>query len=110
MLDTNFGTPVECSATAFLTITTAPSTIIGILFHGTGTGLIDGIYNCKSTTSATAATRLASQIIAYATVTGATANAAVYYPYPAACTEGVVVDIGASADPKVTLFIVAGNG
>ena len=102
------GTPKTVSATAFTTITTAASRLMGVLFHGSGTGLIDGIYDCKSTSSATGSTQIGGRILAYATVAGATANPALYVEFPAMFLNGMVVDIGASADPAVTLFIVAG--
>jgi hypothetical protein len=102
------GTPILVSATAFTTITTAAARLIGVLFHGTGTALIDGIYNCKSTASATATTQLGGRIVANTTIAIATVNNAVFVEFPAMFTDGIVVDIGASADPAVTLFIVAG--
>ena len=106
--DLGAGTPKTVSATAFTTITTVASRLIGVLFHGTGTALIDGIYNCKSTGSATATTQLGGRIVANTTISTATVNNAVFVQFPGMFTEGMVVDVGASADPNVTLFIVAG--
>ena len=72
--DLGAGTPKHVAATAFTAITTAAARTIGILFTGTGTCAIDGIYDCKSTASCTAATKVSSKIIANLTVTGVTAN------------------------------------
>ena len=102
------GTPKTVTATAFTTITTTASRLMGVLFHGTGTALIDGIYDCKSTGSATAATQIGGRIVANTTISTATVNNAVFVEFPAMFVNGIVVDIGASADPAVTLFIVAG--
>ena len=104
-LSTNFGTAVHVTETAFTAITTSAVKLLGIMFNGTATGKIDGIYNCKSTASAASGTLVAGPIICYATVAGATANPAVYYPFPAYLTNGAVIDVGGSADPRVTLFI-----
>lgn len=101
-LDQSYGTPYRVTATGTVCITSANGAIIGVLFQGTGTGFVRIFAGVTSTVTASAAHL--GQIIAYATVTGATANAAVYYPFPAVCSGGITLVMGPSADPSLTLF------
>lgn len=99
----SYGAAYHATATGTICITSANAQLQGILFHGTGTGMIRVFAGVTSTVT-TSAAPLAGPIWAYATVTGATVNAAVYYPFPANCSGGLTVVIGPSADPKITLF------
>jgi hypothetical protein len=108
-LDQSFGTPFRVTATGTVCITSANAALLGILFQGTGTGSLKLFAGVTATLTSNVAAGVTSainlgRIVAYATVTGATANAAVYYPFPAVCSGGITVVMEGSADPSVTLF------
>ena len=100
----NFGKAQRLTATGTSVLTSANAYIIGILFQGTGTGALQLFAGLTSTVASGTAAILSGNIIAYATVTGNTANGAVYYPFPAYASGGITAVMGASADPSVTLF------
>lgn len=99
-LSQTYGAPYRVTATGTVCITSANAAIIGVLFTGTGTGAVQLFAGVTSTGAA----NLLGKIVAYATVGGATANAAVYYPFPAVCSGGITLVMGGSADPNLTLF------
>ena len=103
--DLGAGTPVLVTVTGVTTITTASARLIGMVFHGSATNAAT-LYSCKTTASATAASAVSALIVAHGT-TGATANAALFVPFPAIMLNGITVDVDASADPNVTLFYAA---
>jgi len=96
-------TVFKATATGFTTLSSVGCAIKGILFTSTGTAFCR-IFNAPSTASATASNSLSADIIAYATVAAATANPAVYYPFPGMTSDGLTISIGASADPNLSLF------
>lgn len=99
----DYSTPYYATATGTVCITSANARLQGILFHGTGTGKIMLFAGVTSTVT-TGSSPISGNIIAYATVAGATANQALYLPFPANCNGGITAVIGPSADPKITLF------
>jgi hypothetical protein len=75
--------------------------IIGILFQSSATANVQ-IW-AGTTATATASTITLSGIIR--TTTGAVSAApAVYIPFPAYASGGISLNLGASGDPKLTLF------
>ena len=72
--------------------------VIGLLFGGTGTASI------QLFKGVTASSSLSGVIRAYATVAGASVNAAVWYPFPAWSSSGLTVNVGATLDPDITIF------
>lgn len=101
----NFGKAQRLTATGTSVLTSANAYIIGILFQGTGTGALQLFAGTTSTAAAgSGGAVLSGNIIAYATVTGNTANSAIYYPFPAYASGGITAVVGGSADPSVTLF------
>ena len=94
------GTPYYATATGYVCVTSADAAIIGVLFAGTGTGTLE----IFSGVTATAASAIGGVIRAYVTATGATANAAVFMPFPAVFNDGFCVRVGPSADPRLTIF------
>ena len=103
--DLGAGTAKYIGVTGTVAITSVAGRVIGFIQHGTATNGIT-LWNCKASASATAANALSDVIYAYGT-TGATVNQALYTPFPAVFTDGLVVDILGSADPNVTLFYAA---
>ena len=101
MQDLGYVSTFVATATGTVNISAVNSYVRGILFTGTGTGKVQLF---AGTTSTGAAAALGAQIVAYATVTGATANSAVYFPFPAYASGGLTMVVGGSADPKLTLF------
>ena len=95
------------TATGTVAVTSAAARIMGVLFHGTGTGLLDGIWSCQGSASGTATNAIGGKLIAYVTVGGVTVNQSIYFDYPADAPNGIVLEVGAAADPKVTLFWTA---
>ena len=100
MQDLGFGTATRLTATGTVCITSANSAIIGVLFQGTGTGTLRLFAGVTSTGTAADL----GNVIAYATATGATANAAVFFPMPAYCSGGITAVVGGSLDPSITLY------
>lgn len=100
--DLGYYTAFRATATGTVSISTVNAALRGVLFHGTGTGFVHLFAGVTSTV--TSGTTYLGRVIAYATVTGATANAAVYVPFPAYCNNGLTAVIGASADPALTIF------
>jgi hypothetical protein len=97
---TYFGTPTRLTATGTVCITSANACILGIAFQGTGTGFLTLFAGVTSTAPAT----LLGVVRAFTTVGGATANQALYFPFPAYCPSGITTIVGATADPSITLF------
>lgn len=102
MQDLGFGTATRLTATGTVCITSGNSAVIGVLFQGTGTGTLRLFAGVTSTVTASA--EHLGNVIAYATVTGATANAAVFFPMPAYCSGGITTVVGGSLDPSITLY------
>lgn len=96
-----FGNAYRVTATGTVCITSANAAIIGVLFQGTGTGFCRIFAGVTSSGSASADLGI---LRAYTTVAGVTANAAVYFPFPAVCSGGITLVMGGSADPSLTLF------
>ena len=96
-----YGVATRVTTTGYTTITSGPARLIGAMANSTGTCSFS-FYSCKATASCS--TTVGSNNIVYATVAGATANSAIFYPFPAQMVNGVVVHLGGSADPRVTLF------
>jgi len=90
------------TATGVTTISSAPCAVFGVLFQGSATNGIR-IYNAPSTASATVASAMTHDVVAYPTA-AATVNEAVYLPIPGMTDNGLTIDIFPSADPKLTLF------
>ena len=93
------GTPYYGTATGYVCVTSADAAIIGVLFQGTGTGTLE-IFRGVTATAASAI----GVVRAYLTAAGATANSAVWYPFPAVLNDGFCIRVGPSADPRLTLF------
>jgi hypothetical protein len=93
-----YGNATRLSATGLSTITSGNAQLIGVLFTGTGTGTVQ-LYH-----GVTASVSVCGIIRAYTTVTGATVNQAVFFRVPAYCSGGITANVGASADPDITLY------
>lgn len=93
-----FGTASRVVATGLSTITSGNAQVIGILFTGTGTGI------CQLYHGVTASVSVCGILRAYVTVAGVTVNQPVFHRVPAYCSGGITVNIGASADPDVTIY------
>lgn len=92
------GTATRVAVTGLTCISSINSGLLGILFSGTGTGTAQIFHGVTASNSATGIIR------AYTTVTGVTVNAATFIRVPAYCSGGITINVGASADPDVTLF------
>lgn len=90
------------TATGVTTISSVGCAVYGVLFCGSATNGIR-IYDSPSTASATAASAMTHDVIAYATVT-TTAHSAIWIPIPGMTTNGLTIDIFPGLDPKLTLF------
>ena len=102
---TLFGKAQRLTATGASVISSANAHIIGVLFQGTGTGSLQIFAGLTATAATgTGGGAVLGTIIAYATATGATANSSIYYPFPAACSGGITVNVPGTADPNITLF------
>lgn len=101
-LTQDYAATFRATATGTVCVTSANAAIKGVLFWGSGTGSLHVFAGVTSTLTASAT--LLAKIVAYPTVAGATANAAVYYSFPAYASGGITLVIGPSADPKITLF------
>lgn len=101
-----FGTATFVTATGAQVISSANSYILGILFHGTGTGAVQIFAGVTATTVVTTSggNALSGTIRAFTTVGGATVNSAVYIPFPAYASGGITLLVGATTDPRLTLF------
>lgn len=99
---TNFGTAHRLTATGTVCITSANAYIIGVAFQGTGTGSLH-IFAGLTSTATSSATWL-GRLVANTTVSGATVNPMVYFPFPAYCSGGITTQVPATADPSITLF------
>jgi len=84
------GATVICSSNAF---------IIGILLQSSATGNVQ----LWSGVTATGAAATLSGIIR-ATTGAVSAAPALYIPFPAYASGGITLNVGASNDPKLTLF------
>lgn len=79
-------------------ITTVNSQIIGVLLQSSATGNVQ----LWAGTTATGAGLLSGVIRQN---TGAVSAApALYFPFPAYASGGITINVGASADPNITLF------
>lgn len=101
-----FGTATFVTATGAQVISSANCYVLGVLFHGTGTGAVQIFAGVTATTVATTSggNALSGTIRSFTTVAGATLNSAVYIPFPAYASGGLTIIMGASADPRLTLF------
>lgn len=97
----NYGTAYLATATGAVCITSANAQVIGVLFQGSATGTLQ-IW--AGTTATGAASGLSHIIRAFVTTGSATAQSAVYFPFPAYASGGITINVGASTDPKLTLF------
>lgn len=95
-----YGIAYRVTATGTVNITTVNAMIHGVLFNGTGTGIAQIFAGATST----GASALLGRIVAYATVTGNTANGSIYFPFPSDAIGGITVVTEGSADPRLTLF------
>lgn len=102
MFPAPFYNATRLTATGTVCITSANAYIQGIMFQGTGTGSLKLFAGVTSTSTASAV--YLGQVVAYATVGGATINTAVYYTFPAYCSGGITTQMPGTADPSVTLF------
>lgn len=93
-------TPYYATATGAVCLTSSNAAIFGVLFQGSATGSVQ----IWQGVTATGAGAISGVIRAYATTGAATANAAAWYPFPAYCSGGICINVGASLDPKLTLF------
>ena len=93
-----FGKATKVTASGYTAITSANAAIIGILFHGSGTGIVS-LY-ADSSGSVT----ISGLLRGYATMAGVTAPQAFFLSYPAYCSGGFTVNVAATDDPSVTLF------
>ena len=100
---TSFGKAQQFTATGASCITSANAYIIGILFQGTGTGTLQ-LFAGVTATSTASGSPISQTIRAFTTAAAATVNSAVYFPFPAYASGGITVNVGASADPAITLF------
>ena len=98
-----WGTPYYVTVTGATVITSANAQIIGILFQSTGTANLQ-IWAGTTATATSAGVPLSGVIRAYPTAADATVNKAVYFPFPAYASGGITINMGASADPRLTLF------
>ena len=105
---TNFGTATRLTATGTVCITSANAYIIGVAFQGTGTGSLR-LFAGLTATATSGATYL-GQLLAYATINGATANQSLYVPFPAYCSGGITTMVPPTADPSLTLFWCPAGG
>lgn len=98
-LNQNFGVATYLTATGYQCIASGPSQIIGVLVQSSATGGFQ-IFASNTATSSTAI----SGVVYRAIATGGTANAAIYFPFPADMPTGFCIRNAPSADPKLTLF------
>ena len=95
-----FGKATNVRATGYTAITSAAAAVIGVMSHSTGTSLMS-FYNAVS---ATGSSTIGGLIRFFVTAAAATGNPVLYYPFPADAPSGFHVNIGASADPNITIF------
>ena len=81
-------------------VTTRDANVVGVLCCSTGTGVITLYAGVTATTS----TLLAGPVRIYTTVPAAYINGPVWMPVPGIAMGGLIVTIGASNDPNITLF------
>lgn len=94
-----YGVATYLTATGYQCITSGASQIIGVLVHSSATGG----FQVFSSNTATASTAI-SGVVYRAIATGGTANAAIYFPFPADMQTGFCIRNIPSLDPKLTLF------
>lgn len=97
----NYGTAFVATATGAVCITSANAQIIGVLVQSSATG---SFQLWAGTTATGAGARLSHLVRAYTTTGSATAQSAVWYPFPAYASGGITLNVGGSLDPKLTLF------
>lgn len=97
-----WGTSTRVVATGPTVITSANAQIIGVLFCGTGTGSVSIFAGVTATSTGGGA--LLATVVGYATVPVVAPNPANYVPFPANCSGGITLNLGATTDPCVTLF------
>ena len=98
-----YGTPYYSTVAGATCVSSANCAILGILFQSSGTGSIQ----IWSGVTATGSTALSGTIYAYRTAAAATANGALWLPFPAYAAGGITINHGGADDPKLTLFYVA---
>ena len=101
----NFGTAYTITTVGATVVTSANAAIIGLMFNGSATGDVQIWAGVTATvTSATSGgVQLSGIIRGFATTTSG-GQVASYYPFPAYCSGGITINIGTSADPRLTLF------
>lgn len=90
-------------ATVVNGVGTGPAKIGGVLFCGTGTGIVS-LFSAASTATCTASQLICGPIRAYTTVAAVTVNQALWIPVPAAVTGVLWALPGTSGDVDLTLF------
>ena len=98
-----YGNATYVSVTGAQVLTSANAQIIGILFQSSATGSIQ-IWAGTTATTTAAGAPLSNVIRAYVTTGAATAQPAVYLPFPAYASGGITINVQGSLDPKLTLF------
>ena len=98
----NYGQATRVTETAATAITSANAAVIGVLFCGSGTGSVQ-LFRCATTASATAtADAVLTGVVRF--MTSATGTGQLYREIPAYAPGGIVVNVGASPDPDLTIF------
>jgi hypothetical protein len=99
VVSANIGTPVYLTATGYVCITSGPACLIGVLVQSSATGG----FQVFSSNTATASTAV-SGVVYRAIATGGTANAGIFFDFPADFPTGFCIRNIPSLDPKLTLF------
>lgn len=93
-----YGTPTRVVTSGKAAITSGNAAIVGVTFHGSGTGQVQFF------AGATCSSSLTGVIRAYRTAAAATANTALYMDVPVYCSGGFSIDAGATLDPDLTIY------
>ena len=88
-----YGTPTRVSATGIQVIASVNSALIGIVHTSTATAAPVNIYH-----------GVTASVEACTTVQFASGSVASFLQLPMFCSGGLTIDLGATADPSLTLF------
>ena len=93
------GKATSVKATGYTAVTSGNAAIIGVMCHSSGTAACS-FY----TTAAASGSVTIGGLIRFNVTVSATIPAAIYLPFPADAPGGFSVNLGAAADPNITIF------
>ena len=94
-----FGKATNVRATGYTAITSAASAIIGVMCHSSGTAACSFYTTANASGSVTIGGLIRFNVTVSATIPGA-----IYLPFPADAPSGFSINLGAAADPNITIF------